>query len=188
MPTYAIGQPGGPSRICEFNNPRSLELNIKAGEVAIEIAAFAEGRIADDGASFIEHLPDLAERKAERWTEAKRVRRKRMTGGIAFAGVGLIDTRDDAMKPSQLRIEQAAGEATRAFVRGLPYSKLLTLADNSTAEVDAEVMMAIGDAVTAHLQACQDACSAIRLLIDAAEDQAALDAINITAGYPALPA
>lgn len=183
---FAVGWPGEVARLCDIPEA-DLEQALRPGEVMILVDDLLPGSLSADGLSFVPYVPGLADRKAERWEEAKRVRRKRMTGGIDVPGVGRIDTRDDPMKPSQQKIEQAAGEAIRAFVRGLPFAKVWTLADDSPATLDAEQMMAIGDAVVAHVQACQDAGTAIRALIDAAEDEAALADIDITAGYPALP-
>lgn len=188
MFVMAIGLPGGEARICEFNNMADLPQKIRPGEVAVECRTGAVGRISADGTCFVDHVPDLAEIQRDRWQEAKRVRRKRMTSGVMVEGIGVFDTRDDPMKNSQQRIEQGAGEALRAFVRGLPFAKEFTLADDSRVVLTAEQMMAVGDAVVANNQACQEAGNAIRDRIYALGiDAAGVAAVDITEGYPALP-
>lgn len=192
MFVMAIGKPGEHARICEFSSMADLPQKIRPGEVAVPATVGAKGKIADDGSCFVDHVASLAEVQRDRWQEAKAFRRKRMTGGVAvdIDGVARVfDTRDDTLKPSQRLIEQAAGEALRAIVRGLPFSKEFTLADNTRLTLDAEQMMAVGDAVVANNQACQDAGNAIRDQIYAPGiDEAGVAAVDITAGYPPLPA
>jgi hypothetical protein len=72
-----------------------------------------------------------------------------------------------------------------AMVMGAPVAPIdWTMEDNSIVAHDAPALIAMGMAVVAYLDVCQQAGTAIREAIDAAEDQAALDAIDITAGYP----
>lgn len=183
MVMYAIGYPGGEARICEFPDPDDLEAKVRPGEVAVEIERFFAGRLSEDGTAYLPHVPDLAERKTERWVAAKAVRRKRIGQGVLIDDVGLVQTDAGPGRDSLAAIERLAGRA----LRNPDASILLTLADNSSATLSAAAMLAVADAVAAHEQACRDAADAIRALIEAAEDEAALDAIDITAGYPALP-
>ena len=155
---------------------------MRLGEVAIEIDGFAPGRISLDGSAFEPHVADLAELKAARREEAKRVRRKRIGQGVMAAGIGMVQTDAGPGRDSMAAIERLASRAVRQPA-GL---FRLKLADNSFAEITSAQMIEIADLVGAHEQACRDACDAILALIEAA-GEAELDAIDITAGYPALP-
>ena len=57
-------------------------------------------------------------------------------------------------------------------------------ADNSHVPMDAAAMYAFGRAVAAYVSACVLRLRAIKDAIASAPDQAALDAIDVTAGYP----
>ncbi len=57
-------------------------------------------------------------------------------------------------------------------------------ADNSHVAMDAPTMYAFGRAVAGYVSACVLRLRAIKDAIAAAADQAALDAIDVTAGYP----
>nr|WP_047168903.1 DUF4376 domain-containing protein [Sphingomonas sp. Y57] len=187
MVMYAIGIPGGEARICEFPVADDLAAKVRPGEVAVEIDGWAEGRLSEDGTAFILHVPGLDELKAARREEAKRVRRKRIGQGITVAGIGAIQTDSGPGRDSLAAIERYASLASRHLDDDPAWSIDWTLADDSEATLDAAQMMAIGDAASAHEQACRAAANAIFTLIDAAEDEAALAAIDITAGYPPLP-
>lgn len=178
---YAIGMPGGEARITECA-PDRLAQKLRAGEVAIEIDAFSAGHIAADGGSFVPHVPGLAELKAERRAEAKRIRRKRIGQGVIVAGIGRVQTDSGPGRDSLAAIERLAARAARSGAVAQ-----LKLADNSVAELSAEQMCAVADIVGDHEQACRDAGDAILSLIEAAGDEATLAAIDLTAGYPALP-
>jgi hypothetical protein len=56
--------------------------------------------------------------------------------------------------------------------------------DEQPVEHGGDAMVTMGMAVTAYLAACQDAGTVVRQRIEVAADQAALDVIDITAGYP----
>ncbi|ABQ68534.1 hypothetical protein Swit_2175 [Rhizorhabdus wittichii RW1] len=186
---YVLGRPGEAVRTYCEETVALLPHWLREGEVAVRLdrADLRPGTISADGSSFIPDDTALEELRSARWSEAKDIRFMRMTGGCLVPGVGVVDTRNDPVSNSQLFVAGAALSATRAQMTGEPWSKEWTLADNSVVTLDAAQMIAIGDAVEAHLQACQDAGTAIRALIDAAEDEAALAAIDITAGYPPLP-
>jgi hypothetical protein len=61
-------------------------------------------------------------------------------------------------------------------------------ADNSHVAMDAAAMYAFGRAVGSHVSACVLRLRAIKDAIAGAADQAALAAIDVTAGYPAASA
>jgi hypothetical protein len=183
MVMYAIGLAGGEARICDFPDPSDLAAKMRPGEWAVPIEAFAEGRMSADGQSFVRHVPDLAELRSARRVLAKNVRHKRIGQGVMVPGVGLVQTDSGPGRDSLAAIERLAGRAMRQA--GETFR--LKLADNSVAEITAAQMIEVADLVGAHEQACRDACDAILAAIDAAADEAGLDAIDLTAGYPPLP-
>ncbi|WP_347269850.1 DUF4376 domain-containing protein [Rhizorhabdus histidinilytica] len=185
---YVLGRPGERTRIYCEETAALLPHWLREGEVAVRCdrADLKPGMISADGLSFIPDETTIAELRAARWRQAKDIRFMRMTGGCLVPGIGLVDTRNDPISNSQLFVAGAALSASRALAidPDTDWSKDWTLADNSVVTLSAAQMIALGDAVEAHLQACQDAGTAIRALIDAADDEAALAAIDITAGYP----
>lgn len=187
MVMYAIGLPGGEARICEFPVADDLAAKVRPGEVAVEIDGWAEGRLSEDGTAFILHVPGLDELKGALREEAKRVRRKRIGQGITVAGIGAIQTDSGPGRDSLAAIERYASLAARHLDDDPPWSIDWTPVDNIEVALSAAQMVAVGDAAAAHEQACRTAANAIFALIDAAEDEAALAAIDITAGYPPLP-
>ena len=117
--------------------------------------------------------------RAIRWTEAKAHRDHVSTSGC-ITPLGRVDTDAD----SQRKIVGAATAALIARTVGQPFTVNWTMQDNSVVPHDADQMIAMGMAVVAFLGACQDAGTAVRAGFLAAQDNAALAAVDITAGYP----
>lgn len=186
MYVMAIGVPGGPARICEFSNIDHLPAKIRAGEVAIPVEAGAEGRISDDGVSFVPHVPGLDELRRDRREQAKRVRRKRTGQGVMLPGFGRVQTDSGPLRDSLGAIARAAARAAR-HLDDETWSIDWKLADNSSVLLNAAQMVALGDLTDDHEQACRAAAEPILAAIEAAPDAAALAAIDINAGYPAQP-
>lgn len=186
MHVMAIGHPGEPARICEFNDMAHLPAKMQPGEVAVEVVSGAEGRISEDGTYFVYHVPDLTELKAARRDQAKRVRRKRIGQGVVLPGFGLVQTDSGPVRDSLGAIARAAARAVR-HLDDEGWSIEWTLADNSEVSLSAAQMVALGDLADDHEQACRAAARVILSAIDTAADEAALAGIDITAGYPAQP-
>ena len=74
--------------------------------------------------------------------------------------------------------------ANIALRSGQPYSITWTMLDNSTKTLNAVEMIEVGLAVLAHVDACHNKARAFRTEIEAAADEAALLAIDVTAGWP----
>jgi hypothetical protein len=81
--------------------------------------------------------------------------------------------------------------ALMAKTFGQPFSIVWTMADNSNVEHDADQMLALGMAVGQFMNACHQNLIAIRAAIaaivatgDPVADQAALDAVDLEAGWP----
>lgn len=98
------------------------------------------------------------------------------TGGIVVGGVPVKTDRESASK------------LTAAYVkadRDANYSvQNWKVEEGVFVSLDATTIIATGDAVSAHVQACFDREAALTALILEAEDAAALDAIDIDLGWP----
>jgi hypothetical protein len=129
--------------------------------------------------SLMAAAPQLELARTERWAAAKVYRDARMQAGCPTAK-GVVDTNED----SQRKINGAATAALIAKVGGADWSIEWTMADNSVVPHDADEMIALGVSVAAHIAACQNAGTAVRTAIEAADTPQAVDQIDITAGYP----
>lgn len=97
------------------------------------------------------------------------------TGGAVVAGTPI---KTDA---------QSTGKITAAYVQATANPSFTARWKVDTGvfvTLDAATIIAIGDAVTSHAQACFDNEDVLTTAILAAEDAAALDAIDIDAGWP----
>lgn len=97
-------------------------------------------------------------------------------GGVTFNGMTILTDRE------------SRNNLTAAYVRALAdsdFSARWKIAPGQHVELDATTIIAIGAAVADHVQACFDHEADLAALIVAAEDAAALEAIDITAGWPA---
>jgi hypothetical protein len=124
----------------------------------------------------IDHLKNDARRSAKAHRDA------RQEGGCTVPSGKRVQT--DAAK-SQPLIALFVAEAREAKAAAAPYGVHFRMQDNTEELLDADGMIAIGVAVSNHLRDCHAAAKAIIDQIDAAVDEVALKAIDITAGYPA---
>lgn len=92
--------------------------------------------------------------------------------------------RMDSDPDSQRKVNGAASMAMIASSAGQPFSIDWTMQDNSTVTHDAAAMMAAGVAMGEHVSACHDRAKVLKANIDDAADAAALEAIDIEAGWP----
>lgn len=145
---------------------------------AVDQVATADG---NGGYTISVRTQPLDEARASRWTEALAYRNARQEAGCATP-LGRVQTDAD----SQRKITVAVTAAIAAQASGAQFPPIdWTMEDNSIVSHDAPALIAMGMAVAAYLNACQEAGNAIRAAIDAATDAAAVAAIDITAGYPA---
>lgn len=100
--------------------------------------------------------------------------------GIVPTTIGAVQNDDR----SKILINGAFNMASMAKAAGQAFSVNWTLADNSVADLDADAMIGMALQVGGYIAAVQDRSNALRALIEAAADQAALDAIDLTAGWP----
>ena len=117
-------------------------------------------------------LPELREVKWEQ------VKDRRSTED--FAGFVWDSSRFDSDQASQTRImtsvQAATGEVITPSLVG--FSKTWTLSNNTTRVLNATNMVAVGAALDTHLTSNHDVSQIIRAEIDAAVDEAAVDAIK----------
>jgi hypothetical protein len=125
----------------------------------------------------------LEEAQAICWERAITYREARMSAGC-MTPFGRVDTDDAPPKSSKLKINGLCTAAAISKIASQPFSSTFTLEDNTTVDLDADQVITLGMAVTAYIQACQDAGSAIRTAIYAATTPEAAFAVDITAGYP----
>lgn len=110
--------------------------------------------------------------KDKTWERMKAARYAAEYGGFLYNGV-LFDSDTTSVQ----RITGSVTLAMLAQSMGLPYSQNWILADNTTMELDAQGMMAVGIALGMHVKAVFDRSIAVRVEIEAATSAAQLDAI-----------
>lgn len=123
----------------------------------------------------------LSTRKEAAWAGAKAYRDSRIDAGVSVPGVGVFDS-------DEISRGNITGAVTMAMIAkgaGQPFAMGWKLKDNSIVQVtNADAMIGVGVAVGSHVAACHAAAQAIAVAIQAAANVSALDAIDITAGYP----
>jgi hypothetical protein len=99
---------------------------------------------------------------------------------VAMTPIGWVDIDER----SKTKINGLVSMATLAKGAGQPFEVNFTAADNTRTPLDADGMIALGLAVGQHVMACHDFASALKEQIEAAIDDAALDAIDILENWP----
>lgn len=122
-----------------------------------------ERRIEDRKALMLDALAD------RRW--------RAETGGGILSGVPIKTDRDSTAKITAAYVQAVANPSFTVRWK-VDTGVFITL--------DAATIIAIGDAVTAHVQACFDNEDALTTAILAAEDHNALDLVDIHSGWPAV--
>lgn len=130
----------------------------------------------------VTELPDLpvpevslADQKAAKLKAAATKRWNVETGGITFGGVPVhTDDRSKLMiTGARIKADADANFTTQWVTAG-----------GSIVPLTAAQIIAIADAVLAHVDACFAAFATLAAAIEAAEDQTALDAVDIEQGWP----
>ncbi|AYJ87677.1 DUF4376 domain-containing protein [Sphingomonas paeninsulae] len=103
---------------------------------------------------------------------------------MEWAGCATPVGRSDTTPDSQRKVNGAVTMALIASTAGAPFSIDWTMADNSSATLDAQGMIALGVAVGRYVSACHDRGAVIKAAIDAAATIEALEAIDIAADWP----
>jgi len=107
-----------------------------------------------------------------------------IAGGFTFSGVSYQIDADSQTRIAAMGI-MALGSITDPANSPWPGGFYWVAADNSHVAMDAAALYAFGRAVAGYVSACVLRQRAIKDAIAGAADQAALDAIDVTAGYPA---
>lgn len=130
----------------------------------------------------VTELPDLpvpevplADQKVAKLKAAAEKRWRVETGGITISGIPVhTDDRSKLMITGARIKADADANFTTQWVT----------ADGSIVPLTAAQIIAIADAVRAHVDACFAAFATLAATIQAAEDQTALDAVDIEQGWP----
>jgi hypothetical protein len=123
----------------------------------------------------VAEAPALVEEKARKLAALADRRWRAETGGTTIAGRRFSSD------------EKAQGKLTAAVVASVldnAYQLQWKLADGAFVTLDHATLIAAAQGVRAHVQACFDEEAARRSAIVAAEDRAALAAIDIESGWP----
>jgi hypothetical protein len=120
-------------------------------------------------------LPTFEQLKATKFNALASKRWQVETGGVTFNGLSLATD-----VTSQTKYIGAVVGAQIDPTAVLNWK----MADGTFVELDATEITEIAMAVRAHIQACFDKEAELRELIELAEDQEDLDAIDITVGWP----
>ncbi|KPL67403.1 hypothetical protein SZ64_04355 [Erythrobacter sp. SG61-1L] len=132
-----------------------------------DMAAF---KVDPETGSVVARVPTLEEAKAAKWQQAKRCATKALHNGCETS-FGRVQTSEASL---------AAFERLAALPRAIDW----TMADDSIVSLSAEDAALICAEVFAHSDACHAYRQALRSSIEAAEDLAALDLIDINTGWP----
>lgn len=138
------------------------------------VGDFAHGTIGEDPNAF-ETARDAM------WQRIKYVR-DASEGNGSVTPFGRVDTDPESL----LRITGAVQAATIAITAGDALALDWTMADNSVVTMDAEMLVAMGRAVALHVDACHQRGRELRQLVEAAETEGDLTAIEseIIVGWP----
>lgn len=131
-----------------------------------------------DGGGYVEPA-DVGPLKAAARATINAERNAREQGGFPYAG-RIIDS-DMA---SCIRIAGAASAAQAALAQQQPFSVDWTCADNSVLSLDAAGVIGMLAALAVHSDAMHQHARILKAQIDAAQDAAAVEAIDIDAGWP----
>jgi hypothetical protein len=118
--------------------------------------------------------------KLAKWDQVKVQREACIDTGTTVPGIGPFDGNLN----SRVNINGAVTMTQIALAAGEPLEIVWTLADNSVATLDSPTMVTVGVAVGEHVTACHSRAKDLRAEIEAAQDAAALGAIDIAEGWP----
>lgn len=178
MSFFAIGSPGGLIRLFCIN-ATAAETQLQDGEIIVPASDDDAFAIGLDGV-LVYRQRTLDETKADCWFRVKNRRAAAIAGGVDVVGIGVVQSDET----SKLKISGAVQMAMIAQSAGSPFSVVWTLADNSTATLNAGQMIGMGLAVGQHEYACHSNARNFRALIEAAASIAEIEAIDIEAGWP----
>lgn len=121
----------------------------------------------------------LAQAKSAARSAVNAARDQREQGGFTYAEKII-----DSDMASCIRIAGAASAAQAALGQQQPFGVDWTCADNSVLSLDALGVIGMLAALATHSDAMHQHARALKAQIEAAEDAAAVEAIDIEAGWP----
>lgn len=127
-------------------------------------------------------LPSLADAKLAKWEVVKAIRDAKELADDAVAPTPFGPVQCDDR--SKLKISGLVQMALIAKSAGQPFSEGFTMADNSVVTLTADMAIGMGIATGRFVSSLHERARALRTAIEAAQDHAALDAIDIGAGWP----
>ncbi len=152
--------------------------------IAVEDGTAAgRGDLVIDGA-LVRHVSTLDDNKAAQAAAAAGDFETRIAAGFTWSGALFQIDADSQARIAAMSI-MALGSITDPANSPWPDGFYWVAADNSHVPMDAAAMYAFGRAAGAYVSACVLRLRAIKDAIAGAAYQAALDAIDVTAGYPA---
>jgi hypothetical protein len=130
--------------------------------------------------------PSLAEKQVSLLTKIVVERDKALHGGYPATGLGVFQTDDVSIR----NILGTAQMAALSKMSASAFSIDWRLADDSMVTLDADGFIAVSAGVMEHVKDCYAHSWTLKAAVEAAEDDATIDAIDVTAGWPAneLPA
>ena len=124
-------------------------------------------------------VADIEGARAAKWEAVKALRATVQQGGCQTpSGPAQTDLESRGL------INGAVTLAMLSLQSGQPFALEFTLADNSSLTLDASAMIALGQAVGLFVAAAHAHSVTLRALIDSAPTIAAVDAIDISVGWP----
>ena len=132
-----------------------------------------------DGETFAPYVQPVDDRKADMRAAVNREKMRRQ-GSVAQTPAGPVDCDTD----SRNKLNGAVLMAMLAAQAGQPFAITWTLADNSNDALDGPGLIGMATAVGRYVAACHAHAQTLKAAIDGAEDHAALDAVDIAAGWP----
>jgi hypothetical protein len=149
-----------------------IEIQCGAGEAYLEHDPVDNSLHQVINGEIVARTPPLVERQAALWELVKSLRDEHIDGGYAGFDTDLV---------SRTNLTGAALGATLDPTLTIQWK----MADNSVVTLDASQIVAAAKAVLGFVSACHARSQALGEAIMAATDQATLDAIDVTSGWPA---
>jgi len=152
--------------------PQDIEIQCGDGEAWIEADQVDDSVHQVIDGQIVDRVFSMSELKAEKWAQVKALRDQRVDGGHMGFDTDLV-SRTNLMGAS-------LGAVLNPSIT-IPWK----MADNSVVMLTAEEIKTAAEAILAFVTACHEHSQTLGAAIEAADDQAALDAITITDGWPA---
>ena len=160
---------------------RDATTNAIIGEAALKSSTFSDSVLITDP-DYIAYL--LSGKKSDKIKQLKG-RRDEVIGGCVEYSIGSTDHKFQVDGISAVLLNGAIAVKERGNTTFFPIDWID--ADNVSVSVTSEQLIGILDLGSRLIAACYDNYQAHRIAIDDATSQAELDAVDITAGWPAVP-